>query len=581
MKQTRSSVLMALTVLTTLALSSFRVQAADAVNSERLLPSKVLAYFSIPNISALHSGWQESPLGKLQNEPDLVDFLEQFQSQLDVISQGVEKETGTTLNNILEIPSGEIALAVLQLPPNKFAAVGILDFGENQRTLEILLTKLKETAEDKGTKLSAEEIDGTTIHVFSEENKGETTDAPQKPEPFKKQFAYFLKDTLLVTGNDTDALKAILARWDGKHDDTFADNKEYKYLIDQCKTGEAEPLVKWFIDPIGILTSAVSVGGQQNMQAQMFMGFLPALGISKIKGIGGAFELGTEDFSAVSKTMIYIDLPATGLLNVFQFPATNLTPPNWVSAQTSDYYSMNWNISGAYDAIEGLVDSFQGPGTVARLLDQLSMQEGGPGLHLKKDILDQLAGRINVIQDYPNPDESDKRRILVGLKVNDADAVEASLSKVAALPQFPGKVREFKGTKIYELPAELLGQAGGNSLGITIASENLMISSDVTLLEQILLADGTNGTLAGTKEYKNIAKYFPEKASMLSYQKQNIQFKAAYDLLRSGELGQEVEGVDFSKLPPFDVVKKYLKPSGSYTEPNERGVIFTGFQLKE
>ena len=581
MKQTRPSLLMTLTVLTTLVFSSMRLQAADAVKSERLLPPNVLAYLSIPSIPALHSGWQESHWGKLQNEPELVDFLEQFQAQLDIISQGVEKETGTTLNNILKIPSGEIALAVLQLPPNKFAAVGILDFGEKQRTLEILLTKLKEANEAKGAKLLTEEIDGTTIHIISEDNAGDATDAPQKPEPFKKQFAYFLKDTLLVAGNDTDALKAVLARWDGKHDDTFADNKEYKYLIEQCKTGEAEPLVKWYIDPIGMLTSAVSVGGQQNMQAQMFMGFLPALGISKIKGIGGAFELGTEDFSAVSKTMIYVDLPASGLLNVFQFPATDLTPPKWVSAQTSDYYSVNWNVSGAYDAVEGLVDSFQGPGTVARLLDQLSMQEGGPGLHLKKDILDQLSGRINVIQDYPNPDESDKRRILVGLKVNDVDAVKASLSKVAALPQFPGKVRDFKGTQIYEIPAELMGQVGGNNLGITIASENLMISSDVTLLEQILLADRTNETLADTKEFKRFAKFFPEKTSMLSFQKQNVQLKTAYDMLRSGDLGQNVEDVDFSKLPPFDVIKKYLKPSGSYTEPNERGVIFTGFQLKD
>ena len=71
----------------------------------------------------------------------------------------------------------------------------------------------------------------------------------------------------------------------------------------------------------------------------MIQMFMPLLGINNLKGIGGNIDLVTDEFDSISRTLIYVDLPASGLLKVFQFPAVEQSPPSWARCRNENGFS--------------------------------------------------------------------------------------------------------------------------------------------------------------------------------------------------------------------------------------------------
>jgi hypothetical protein len=56
-------------------------------------------------------------------------------------------------------------------------------------------------------------------------------------------------------------------------------------------------------------------------------------------------------------------------------------------------------------------------------------------------------------------------------------------------------------------------------------------------------------------------------------------------VFRSGQGGEmtggALEGVDFSKLPPFETIEHHLLPTGTYAIPDERGALIVSFSVKK
>jgi hypothetical protein len=71
---------------------------------------------------------------------------------------------------------------------------------------------------------------------------------------------------------------------------------------------------------------------------------------------------------------------------------------------------------------------------------------------------------------------------------------------------------------------------------------------------------------------------------MVSFSRQDVQFKQIYELLQAGRAGLLADSplatFDFSKLPDLESLKKYMPASGGYMERDERGLKFTSFSLR-
>jgi Protein of unknown function (DUF3352) len=391
-----------------------------------------------------------------------------------------------------------------------------------------------------------------------------------------KSISYFNDESYLAFGSDPEALKEVLDRWEGDSDNTLAANDSFKLIMDRCREESGEAGLKFFVNPIGLVQAGLSMAQTYQPQVGMAAPFLPMLGFDKLKGWGGATYMGTGDFDAVSKSYVLAD--SVGVIKVFQFPATELAPPKWVSASASMYFGGNWNVGGAYQAIEGLVDMFQGRGALNRMMDQVAGSE--IGIHPKKDFLDLLDGRFHVVggEGSKEEDEAVANTFFVALAVKEAVNAKKLLSKIAAMEGASFESRDFNGETIYEIEIP----QGDQTMSMAVAEGQLVITNDTAMLEGMLRSE-TAGTasLAESAAYKQIAKHFPAKASMITFQKSDNQFKQMYDLVKSAENQDFLDGIDLGKLPPFEVLQKYLRANGSYTVPDKEGALTIGFQLKE
>ena len=552
--------------------------AADKVSADRLLPPEVKLFVSISNVADVKTRWKEILFSQLQNDRELADFRKAVDEQLQEVSAKLEDQVGVKLSDLWNVPSGEITFAMWHTPGAKLSYAAFLDFGDSRETVDQLLSKAADALDKQGAKRKTEEFEDVRIitYVLPAE-KDDDDDALEKTSG--GEFSYFVNDSYLVVGNNVAALKAILARWDGKHPKTFADSEVYRYIIERCKSERTSPVANWYVDPVGLLRSIVSSAEEPDFQTQLMLGFLPALGVTKLKAIGGSIDIATGEFDTVSRMVVYVDTPTTGVLNVFQFPAIEQQPPKWVPASASSYYTGNWNVPGAYAAINSLYDSIIGQGAFSSIIDDLAKNEGGPMLHIKQDLIDQLSGRIHFLsipaESDDNADAPAAERSLVAFGVKDSAKMKAVLAKLAETPGFPGKVREFRDETIYELSIQQL------TTGIGVTKGHLMIASDVTLLEGIIRGGENQKSLAETVKYRRIAKKFPAKTAIIGFQNQNSQAKAFYEMLRSGQAGVSIPGLDFQKLPPFTAIDKYLRTSGSYFVPDKHGAFHVSFTLRD
>ena len=540
-------------------------RADEEAGGEKLLPKETLIFVTIPDVEQFKEEWDNSSGGAMFRDAELKPFLDDVKKKLSELSEQVQGELGVSIDDLLKLPQGEVTFAVMEQPARKVSAVLMVDYGDSKETVEKLLKKLHESLED-ATEHSAEDVNDVEIHTFTFKDVGEDF-------PFKT-LSYFNDENYLVFGSEMAALKAILDHWEGDSDNTLAANDTFKHVMDRCQEESGEPSMKFFINPIGLVQAGLSMAQKYQPQVGMAGPFISMLGFDKLKGWGGATYMATGDFDAVSKTYVYAE--AAGVLSVFQFPATELTPPKWVSAGASMYVGGNWNVGGAYQAIEGLVDMFQGRGALARIMDQVANND--PGIHPKKDFLDLLDGKFHVVGGGQAKDDEDAvaNPFFVALTVKDGDKAKKLLAKLATMDGADVEARDFNGETVYEVSLP------DQTMSFAVAEGQLVITNDTSMLEGMLRSDtGAAATLADSAAFKQISKHFPAKASMISFQKQDNQLKQMYDLLKNAENQNFLEGIDLGKLPPFEVLQKYLRTSGSYTVPDKEGALTTGFQLKD
>jgi hypothetical protein len=568
--------------LLTLSLSFSRATAAENVSADRLLPPDVYLYVDIPSVPDLKARWSKTLTGQLGAEPALSEFWNDVEAQIDKFSEQAEQNVGVSVKDLIAVPTGQVALAVIRATSGEVGLVAILDYGENGATVDKLLAKANQQLQEHEAEKSEQDVDGTkvVVHHIKKSEQADGDNESKNENPDSRSVAYFTRDNRLVLTRGLEIAKTVLARWDGKHSSTFADNETHKYILNRCKTSNAAPALTWYVNPIEFARGVIEMTAPENQQAQQAMMLLPLLGLNALKAIGGTFDMAAGDFDSVARTVIYVEGESRGLLNILRFPETELSPPKWVSAAATNYVTYNWDVHGAYSAVEALVDGFQGPGALDGLINRFSEQPAGPKIHLKKDFLDHLTGRVHMVGGAPKEKTAEAvalpERILFAFDAKNADNMKTTLANIAGAPEFNGKSREFSGTTIYEFQG---AQGITPPAAAAVIDNALMVATDVSMLEQVARADSDQQPLSESPEYRRIAAFFPAKASAIEFEKQDAQFEAIYEVLRSGNAPVPIPAINFSKLPPFSDIKKYLPATGSFAVPDEHGAYYESFTL--
>ena len=554
---------------------------AQKVPTAKRLPKDVFAYFSIPSVTEFKKRFSASSTGMLLKDKALDDFLSDIKVQLKAASGKAEKATGFSLDQLIAIPSGEFSVAVVKSKGAIPGVVVFLDFGTSKSVVTKLLGKAEQAAKANGAGVTEEKSGGVSIKVITPPGDGSGEEGASTPRQLR--IGYFVKGTHLVFGTDIGALKNVVARWDGKLENSFADHKVHSYISSRCRTDNRDPALEWYVNPMDLIQHVISTSEDIPAAAKGVFAFLPLLGITKFRGVGGSVDMVTKEFDYISKTLVYVDQPATGLLNLFRFPAVKQSPPKWVSENASSYTSVNWDFKSAYTSVEtmfNMINALSGPDALGKELQKLADDPNGPGIHLKKDVIDQLSGQIQVISEIGSTENGPSVKFNVVLGMRDEKKANALIAKIVNHPAFPGKSRKVNGRNLYEL--DLGATFGGNTgaMGFAVTQDGIVFCSDVKQLESIMMEKAAAKPLVDSAAYKRIAARFPAKTSMISYSGVNSQIGAIWDQLRGEELPIPVPGIDFGKLPKFSVIKKYLQPSGSYTIPDKNGAYMESFYLR-
>jgi hypothetical protein len=542
--------------------SAVSIQAADEdASAEALLPPDTYLFISCPSVVDLKERFGESAFGKLWKDRAMSGFREEFAAHVEQAGAAVQEQVGLPLGKLLELPSGEVTFAAAKVK-NRLGVALIVDVGENTDTLTKVLAKIDEKMESQGAK-SKETFEEIELTIF------------KKGEAKQGEFVHFTDESFVVFASNIDFAKAIIERWDGKHEKTFAANAVFKTIKEECEESDDEfSDLYYFVDPVNFALEAVKMNPATAGQAGMAQGFLPILGLDKLKGIGGAVSLESEDFDSVSRTMFYVDQPLVGILSIFRMPATLEGPPKWVGKNVDQYSAFTWDVPGAYKAIDGIMGMF-GAGGLDALLEQAATNPQNPGIHPKKDILDQLTGVVHVIANEELDSDATTQKVLVAVGVKDEVTVQNVFEKVAA--QVPNlKPRQFEGVTIYDVEAG----AADASPAIAVTRGFLFIATHPAALEAAIRGKSSaEEPLADADDYKSVAEHFPKPASSIGFSRPAAQLKSAWEMARKGTFNEQLHGLDLTKLPEFDAVAKYFSPTGSYIAPHENGAIMVNFSL--
>ena len=124
---------------------------------------------------------------------------------------------------------------------------------------------------------------------------------------------------------------------------------------------------------------------------------------------------------------------------------------------------------------------------------QLVGPNGGQPLSFKNDIFGPLGDRITLISDFKKPIKEDSQRMLAAVALEDTKAFQNTLTRLFEITGAAPEKREFQGTTIYDFAVNLPNGPQGNApaalkgpISIAIAKDTLFLTTDTTLLEQVL-----------------------------------------------------------------------------------------------
>lgn len=547
------------------------LSAQEEVRSDRRLPPGVLVYGSTPDIPASYEAFQNTSYGQLINGPELeafrVQLLENFEQQAASGLEDVEAEFGMTLSDFTSLFAGDATFAIVRPIGQPLGGVLMLEIGDHVDLIEQLISKIEtQLAEVFSQEKQVEDYDGTQLNIYSIETA--------HPDFAVIDVTYFLKDGHVVVASSRTLAESILERWDGQHSATFADDEIYATIREKCAPEEdASPDSVWFVNPIGLTTASLELVPQAKPFTALIPLYLPTLGLNRLKATGAVMDIDAPDFNMVTRSLMYVDRPAAGILKFFELRPTLSTPSAWVPASSSQYMALDWNIAGAYEAVEAVYDGFLGPGSFDRQMTDLTRQANQENLHPKRDVVDVIAGKIEGY--LGEPGEDGVPAFALAIDVTDEEKawnlVNASLESSVDVSE-----HDIRGTRAFSTI-----MTDDTEIAITVKDKQILVASGIDRLSQVLSGEPGGTSLQESAEFQRAQKHLPEQVSMLSYQSPVAQLRSPYEKLRAGEFDDQTGGqFDFSVLPPFQDIEKYFAPTVSYLIPDEKGALSVQMSLK-
>ncbi len=371
------------------ALNAAGGRADEPLRTERLLPATTVGFAAVEDFDQLRDRWNETQLGKLMADPVMEPFAEDIRRQFRERWSRLDERLGLTLEDLEGVPSGEVAVALVQPARHEAATTMLVDITGNVPQAQQLLEKVSASLLRDGAKRQTFEVLDTTVIVFDLPELpsdgglaralalGEARQPDQPAEP--RRAIYFLTTNVLGVSDNLEVIKGILSRIQGSAGESLAETPAFRAVMDRCAkdAGREGAQFRWFLQPIPYAEAmrAASPPAEPRRGKDMLDVFREQ-GFRGIRGVGGFADFAAEGHELIHRTAVHAPQPFTGALKMLSFPnATEFTPQPWVPSELATYSTFYCDIPNIFDHFGPLFDELFG-GAVFLFAVALEHQKG-------------------------------------------------------------------------------------------------------------------------------------------------------------------------------------------------------------
>lgn len=568
-------------------------------NAAQIMSDQTVAFIRVADTQDYVKKLDQTAIGRAANDPQMKPFVNGIWQTIKQSVADAEERSGISLEELLSIPQGELAISVVAMQEGPPGVVIFCELGEDTRVTEKVLDLLETIATN----------DGATIER-NKFNDSEITLLRGKAGP----LAVCIHDHTLLASTRIEALEDILDHWDGKREDSLASDDRFRTIVASSRGTKDEPAqMVWYVNPMEMLRTIVkdqSGGGY-------IMAFMPVLGLDGVKAVGGSTILAAEDFDTISHFHVMLERPRTGIIEIIQMKNASTEPEAWVPDDVTNYMTMNWDVNKSYKAIDKLYNSILGED---KLADDIEQRINRPtGIDFKQEIVDNLEGKFTLVQWYEPPARINSQATFIAAKVKDRAAMQRTLDRIVeALPRLNDLVerRNFGDATFFQLkvndapiPEDISDerrQRMENRRSLRpnpcfgLIGDFVFFADRPGIVEHIALTfGGDTPRLADDLSFKLMMNRLLEQAgerkvAMVSFSRPEEGLRMFYDLIQADSTRSFISGraadnnffsnlegnLNANPLPDFKVISKYLAPQGSIMVDDETGLHMIQFSLK-
>ncbi|MCH2370731.1 MAG: hypothetical protein MK324_09400 [Pirellulales bacterium] len=583
---------------------------AERPSAPKLLPYNTVVYLRVDDFPALGDDFLKTSFGKIRNDASVSPLVDRLYNEFINAFPQVEDELGVSVEELMELPTGEVALSLAVTDTGRPMFAFIADVGENVDTAITLLERAEFEHINNAGDLSEELIGETEVTLFA--NPGDDDDV----------YSFIKEETVVLCSSELMATH-LISVWEGtatEADRTLADNRKFTDIMRNSVGAEDfQPQISFYADPLTLVKSTT----QDNFQAQAALALLPTLGVDGFKAVGGSLIVGPPGFDTMAHFHLSLGSPRRGVFNLLTLGEGELNSEDWVSNETANYGTMYWDLEEMYGELTKVVDSVLGSGYFENLVEENVNVPAG--INLQDDVIAQFGGRLTFVQQVVDPDVLNGQASGIGFKLKEpekmADFLDTLIEEKAAWMS----KQSHTGVTYYQTPT---GRPGGPGLQpdaqldpnqpnaqpprpgppgnfrrptptFAIVGDTLLLSdSELIVFKAIDTYQGGEDRLADAEDFRLVldtvkAQTGEFKPSAITFSRPEKGLEFVYNLALGEDaqsaLQQGAENNDFLRtlnsafldhpLPPFEEISKYMAPSGGVLFNRPTGLHFLNFSL--
>ncbi len=428
--------------------------------SEFYLPADTRLWVALPDATQLVGDLNDTQFGELAAEESVKPFVEKISKQIKDLLDKNNVELGIKTEDLGEIHSGEICLAAVKQDGDKadFGFVMLVDVEETKVEAKDLFARIEKELKAQKAKKEEIELAGEKAIKWS---------YPKVKGMRKQKFAYqIIVDRWMILSDNEQLIEDTIGRVkksDG-HIGSLGDSEIFKTVRKNCQLPEKmkQSQAKWFIEPFGyydILREIAENNAKQDPTLQKrfndYGKIFRESGFNVIKGFGGNLVV-TEEKQIFYRSYLHAesnsgtaDRKYKGAAEILRFENErkhSLQPEDFVSAKSSGYFTISWDMSKAFDNISPIANAIMGGTSFDSVIEEIKVAPNGPRVDLK-EMIGLLDDRVTVFTDNTHPIDEGSEKVVVAVKVRDKiDEVFDMLKRVVYTADL--KEIDFEGHKI-------------------------------------------------------------------------------------------------------------------------------------